>query len=39
VSDITKAKRELKWEPKVSNEEGIRKLVDWIKTNENILKE
>jgi len=39
VSDTTKARRELKWEPKVSNEEGIRKLVEWIKENESILKE
>jgi CDP-paratose 2-epimerase len=33
VCDITKAKEKLKWEPKVSNEEGIKKLVDWIKEN------
>lgn len=39
VCDITKAEKELNWEPKVSNEEGIGKLVDWVKANENILKE
>jgi len=33
VCDITKAKKELGWTPKVSNEEGIKKLVDWIKDN------
>lgn len=38
VCDITKAKEELKWEPKVSNDEGIEKLVVWIKSNEKILK-
>jgi CDP-paratose 2-epimerase len=39
VSDISKAKKELKWEPKVSNEEGIGKLVKWIEENVNIFKE
>jgi CDP-paratose 2-epimerase len=38
VCDISKVKKELKWEPKISNEEGIRKLVEWIKANEKILK-
>lgn len=33
VCDITKAKKELVWEPKISNEEGIKKLIDWIKEN------
>ncbi|CAD7769515.1 GDP-L-fucose synthase [Candidatus Methanoperedenaceae archaeon GB50] len=33
VCDITKAKEKLKWEPKVSNEKGIKKLVDWVKEN------
>jgi len=39
VCDITKAKKELGWEPKVSNEEGIRKLVEWIEKNIQIFKE
>ncbi|MEW5759377.1 MAG: NAD-dependent epimerase/dehydratase family protein [Candidatus Thermoplasmatota archaeon] len=38
VCDITKAKKELKWEPRVSNEEGIGKLVNWIKENIRIFK-
>ena len=33
VCDTAKAKRYLKWQPKVSNEEGIGRLVDWIKDN------
>lgn len=33
ASDITKAKENLKWEPTVSNEDGIKKLVEWIKEN------
>jgi CDP-paratose 2-epimerase len=36
VSDISKAKRELGWEPKVLPEEGVRKLIEWIKNNENL---
>jgi len=38
VCDIAKAKEKLKWEPKVSNEEGIKKLVDWIKENIGIFR-
>ncbi|MFQ6126425.1 MAG: NAD-dependent epimerase/dehydratase family protein [Candidatus Heimdallarchaeota archaeon] len=33
VCDITKAKEKLGWEPRVSNEEGIRKLVEWVREN------
>nr|QBM01207.1 GDP-L-fucose synthase [uncultured archaeon] len=36
VSDISKAKRELKWEPKVLPEEGIKKLIEWIMKNLNL---
>jgi CDP-paratose 2-epimerase len=36
VCDTTKAKENLGWTPKVSNEEGIKKLVDWIKANKSI---
>lgn len=36
VSDISKAKKELGWEPKVLPEEGVRKLIEWIKANENL---
>ncbi|GAP20339.1 GDP-mannose 4,6-dehydratase [Leptolinea tardivitalis] len=33
VSDIRKAQRELGWSPKISVEEGIQKLYDWVKAN------
>jgi len=33
VSDITKAKRLLKWAPTVSCVEGVRRLADWIREN------
>jgi len=36
VSDISKAKRLLGWEPQVLPDEGVRKLIDWIKNNENL---
>lgn len=36
VADISKAKKELGWEPKILPEEGVRKLIDWIRNNENL---
>jgi CDP-paratose 2-epimerase len=36
VSDISKAKKELKWEPKILPEEGIKNLVKWIEKNRNL---
>jgi CDP-paratose 2-epimerase len=33
ITDISKIKRVLKWEPKTSVREGIKKLVDWVKEN------
>lgn len=30
VADLTKAKKLIGWEPKVSKEEGIRKMIEWI---------
>jgi len=36
VSDISKAKNELGWEPKILPEEGVRKLISWIKENEHL---
>lgn len=36
VSDISKAKKELGWEPKVLPKEGVKKLIGWIKNNENL---
>jgi CDP-paratose 2-epimerase len=31
VSDITKAKNKLHWEPKVGIDEGLKRLIDWTK--------
>jgi len=35
VSDIGKIKSKLGWQPKVSVDEGISRLVKWVKSNEN----
>ena len=39
VCDISKAKRELGWEPTIRPKEGIPLLVDWIKENEKLFRE
>ena len=36
VSDISKAKKELNWEPEVLPKEGVRKLIEWIQSNLNL---
>jgi CDP-paratose 2-epimerase len=36
VSDIAKAKRDLGWEPRVGVEEGIGRLVDWVRDNREL---
>jgi len=36
VSDITKAKRELRWTSEVSPKEGVRKLVGWVEENKEL---
>ncbi len=36
VSDIRKAKKDFGWEPKVSVEQGIRKLYDWVLANKEL---
>jgi len=36
ISDITKAKKELGWEPKIEPKEGIKELIEWIKEKENV---
>ena len=36
VCDISKARSELKWEPKVTPKDGISKLINWIKDNEGL---
>jgi UDP-glucose 4-epimerase len=35
VSNNQKAKKLLSWRPKYSLEEGLKKTINWIKTNEN----
>ncbi len=37
VSSIEKLKRELDWEPRVSKEEGVRRLIGWIQENASII--
>ena len=34
ISDITKIKTKLNWQPKIKAREGIKRLIDWIKSNE-----
>jgi len=36
VSDISKVREKLGWEPEVMPKEGVRKLIDWIKENEGM---
>jgi CDP-paratose 2-epimerase len=36
LSDISKAKADFGWEPKVSPEEGLRRLWRWIQTNRGL---
>ena len=33
VADITKIKKFINWEPKVSKEDGIRKMIEWVQSN------
>lgn len=36
VCDIAKAREKLGWEPKISNEDGIRKLIEWVDENRGL---
>lgn len=38
VCDITKAKEKLGWQPKTSNENGVRALAEWVKENIKIFR-
>ena len=35
-ADITKAEKELGWSPKINVEEGVQKLFDWVKENQEL---
>jgi CDP-paratose 2-epimerase len=38
VCDISKARRELGWEPRVSNRDGVTRLIDWVRKNERLFR-
>ena len=38
VSDTTKVKEKLGWEPKISVSQGIQTLMDWAKENKDLFK-
>ncbi|MFQ6120715.1 MAG: NAD-dependent epimerase/dehydratase family protein [Methanosarcinales archaeon] len=37
ISDITRIKKELNWEPKIDVEKGLKRLIDWVLKNKNYL--
>lgn len=39
ISDISKAKKELGWEPKTTPEQGVEKMTQWIVENSQLIKE
>ena len=36
ISNISKAKKELEWEPKIRPENGVQRLIDWVMTNKQL---
>jgi len=38
ISDISKAKKDFNWSPKISPEEGVKKLYNWISQNKTLIK-
>ena len=36
IADIRKASQDFGWTPKISVEEGIRKLFDWVRANRDL---
>lgn len=36
VADVRKAERELGWKPKIGVEEGVKRLFEWVKENQNL---
>ena len=39
VSDISKAKKDFGWEPKIGIKEGVEKLANWVKENSELFKD
>lgn len=37
ICDISRAKNQLGWQPKILPREGVAKLIDWLKKNRNVL--
>ena len=37
ISDISKVKERLRWNPKVGPKEGVKKLLSWINANKDVL--
>jgi len=35
-ADISKAEKELGWKPKIGVEEGVKRLFEWVKENEDL---
>ncbi|HNF93002.1 MAG TPA: GDP-mannose 4,6-dehydratase, partial [Anaerolineales bacterium] len=35
-ADVSKAKNELGWEPKISVEQGVNMLFEWVQANKNL---
>lgn len=38
ISDISRIKQELGWEPKISPSQGVKKLIDWVKSDLDIFR-
>ncbi len=36
ISDISKAKKELRWKPKINSKQGVKKLIDWVSENKTL---
>ena len=39
ISDITKAREKLRWTPKMSPPEGVKRLVNWVLENKQLFKQ
>jgi len=36
ISNISKVKKEINWEPEISVKEGVKKLIEWVEKNKNL---